>query len=75
MKAKNETEKSKRNFVNAAAVANEIGCSKSCAAKYIQRLNKELESKGILTAPGRVPRKYFFERFGLEDTENDEEMN
>ena len=65
MKAKNETETSRKNYVNAADVAEQIGCGRSCAAKYIQKMNKELAQKGYLTAPGRVPRKYFFERFGL----------
>lgn len=65
MKATNETEKSRRNYMNAEAVANEIGCGRSCAANYIKKLNKELEQKGYMTAPGRVPRAYFYERFGL----------
>ncbi len=66
MKAIHATESSRRNYMTADDVAREIGCGHSCAAKYIQRLNKELEQKGFMTAPGRVPRKYFFERFGLE---------
>lgn len=65
MKAKNETERSRRNYVTAAEVAEEIGCGRSCAAKYILRLNRELAEKGYMTAPGRVPRAYFYARFGL----------
>lgn len=66
MKTKNETETSRKNYMNAAAVAEEIGCGRSCAAKYIKKLNRELEEKGFMVAPGRVPRKYFFARFGIE---------
>lgn len=38
-----------------------VGNSK--AYKYIRELNKELESKGYLTVRGKVPEKYFRERF------------
>ena len=65
MKASNETEISRNNYITAAEAAKEIGCGRSCAAKYILKLNKELEGKGYMTAPGRVPRAYFYERFGL----------
>lgn len=35
------------------------------AYKVIRELNKELEEKGYMTVRGRVPRKYFIERMGL----------
>jgi predicted transcriptional regulator len=47
-------------------VAKILAYSKSHAYKVIGRLNEELEEKGFLTRPGMVPRKYFFERTGLE---------
>ncbi len=65
MMMKNETKESRRNYMTATDVAREIGCGKSCAAKYIRKMNQELERKGFLIAPGRVPRRYFVERFGL----------
>ncbi len=52
------------NFITAQEVADEIGVSKSYAYKIIQKLNEELEEKGVLTISGKVIRKYFMERFG-----------
>lgn len=40
-----------------------IGVSKSKAYQIIQRLNKEMEAKGYIIIAGRIPRKYFDERF------------
>lgn len=39
--------------------------SKSAAYHTMQRLNKELRAKGIITHSGRVPRSYLMERCGL----------
>ena len=47
-------------------VAEVLAYSKSHSYKIIERLNKELESKGYLTRPGMISRKYFYERTGLE---------
>ena len=58
-------------FINAQEVADEIGVSKSYAYKIVQQLNNELKEKGILTVSGKVNRKYFMERFGY--TEKNEE--
>lgn len=41
--------------------------SESKAYTYIRILNQELADKGFMTARGRVPKKYFFERFGIEE--------
>lgn len=38
----------------------------SKAYKIMHTLNKELEEKGYITVSGRVPKKYFHERLGLE---------
>lgn len=40
-----------------------LGVSRSKAYSIIQGLNAELKKKGKITVAGRVPRKYFFERF------------
>ena len=38
------------------------------AYKIMAQLNAELEENGIFTCQGRVSRKYFDQRFGLEST-------
>ena len=44
-------------FIGCAEVAELVGCGKSRAYKYIQQMNQELEARGNLTFPGRVPRR------------------
>lgn len=50
-------------YYNAQDVALITGKSTSHAYKIIQQLNKELQDKGYLIIHGRVPKKYFSERF------------
>ena len=45
-----------------------LGYEKSKAYKIIAQLNAELEENGVFTCQGRVSRKYFDQRFGLEST-------
>lgn len=40
-----------------------LGIGKSNAYGIIKQLNMELEKKGYLTIRGKVPRRYFEERF------------
>lgn len=54
-------------------VAEVLAYSKSHSYKIIEKLNKELESKGYLIRPGMIPRKYFYERTGLEVPEEKKE--
>ncbi len=46
-----------------------LGYSKSKSYKIIAKLNKELEADGTCTCAGRVSKKYFNKRYGLEDAE------
>ena len=63
-------------FIGCAEVAELVGCGKSRAYKYIQQMNRELEARGNLTFPGRVPRRYAMERFGLlGEVQEDESTN
>ena len=63
-------------FIGCAEVAELVGCGKSRAYKYIQQMNQELEARGNLTFPGRVPRRYAMDRFGLlEEVREDESTN
>lgn len=51
-----------KTFMRVDEVAEELEISKSYAYKIVQRLNAELEQKGIITISGRVSTKYFMER-------------
>ena len=52
-------------FIGVSEVKEIVGCSKSRAYQFIQQMNKELEAKGLLTFPGRVPRRYRKHRRGV----------
>ena len=49
-------------YLTAEEVAFELGVSKSYAYKIVRRLNKELVAKNIITVPGKVNARYFYER-------------
>lgn len=46
-----------------------LGYSRSKSYKVIAQLNRELKEKGYCTCDGRVNRRYFERRFGLEEPE------
>ena len=50
-------------LLNAKSVSALLGVNIKKAHEIIRQLNKELESKGFLTIPYRVPRRYLIERF------------
>ena len=56
-------------MINAEEVAGIMDCSVRHGYKLIKEMNDELKVKGYITRAGRVPRKYFYERTGLEDRE------
>lgn len=56
-------------MMNAAEVASVMDCSERHGYAVIKGLNEELKAKGYIIRAGRIPRKYFFERVGLEDQE------
>ena len=58
-----------KQYFNAAEVAEIMDCSESYGYTVIKKLNEELKSKGYITRNGRVPRKYFYERAGLDQEE------
>ncbi|OUQ56210.1 hypothetical protein B5E58_11080 [Tyzzerella sp. An114] len=41
--------------------------SRGMAYKLISKINAELKSQGYITVRGKVPRKKFFERLGIEE--------
>ncbi|EXG84089.1 hypothetical protein K413DRAFT_0801 [Clostridium sp. ASBs410] len=59
-------------MINAAEVAEIMDCSERHGYTIIKGLNEELKAKGFIIRAGRIPRKYFFERVGLEDREREE---
>ncbi|WPC42788.1 transcriptional regulator [Clostridium sp. JS66] len=50
-------------FYRVDDIKNILGVSKSKAYKIIQQLNKELKEKGYITIAGRIPIKYFKEKY------------
>lgn len=54
-------------FIKVEEIAEDMGVSKPYAYKLIREMNEELKSKGYITVPGRVSRKYYEERcYGLQ---------
>ena len=53
-------------MMTAAEVAEIMELSERSGYEIIRQLKEELKSKGFLIRAGRIPRKYFFERTGLE---------
>lgn len=56
-------EKSKKMYVTAEEAAVMLGVSTGYAYKIIRGLNEELKAKGYRTICGKVPTKYFEEKF------------
>lgn len=53
-------------FMRVNEVADELGISKPCAYKLVQKLNGELKQKNFITISGRISKQYFQERvYGL----------
>ncbi len=53
----------KKIYFTALEVAKILGVSRGHAYKLIQKLNKELADKGYLVVAGKVPVRYFEERY------------
>lgn len=53
----------KKNYINAQELSSMLGISVSSAYRVIRKLNEELEEKGYLVIAGRVPTKYFEQRW------------
>lgn len=58
-----------RQMITAAEVAEIMGCSERYGYSIIKQLNQELAEKGYITRRGRVSRRYFFERTGIQGDE------
>lgn len=56
-------------FYQVEDVMEMLGVSKSKAYKIIQGLNKELSKKGYIIVAGKVPKKFFCEKFYCDRSE------
>ena len=50
-------------YLSAREVANIIGMSESYAYTVIRKMNDELKARGCFTIGGKIPTKYFEEKF------------
>lgn len=50
-------------YLDAQAIADMLGVSKGFAYKIIRQLNADLKSQGYIIIAGKVPRKYFEEKY------------
>lgn len=55
--------KMEKTFITAQELSGMLGISIGHAYKIIRQLNAELEKKGFLVIAGKVPRRYFAERW------------
>ena len=53
----------KRYYITAPEVMEILGVSPSKAYETIRELNKELRARGFITVAGRIPLRYFNEKF------------
>jgi len=53
-------------IMRATEVAELMNISPNTAYKIIKQFNEELKAKGFYIVAGRISRKYFYERTGLE---------
>ena len=50
-------------YFTAMEVASMLGVSRGQAYKLVKGMNEELAKKGYIVIPGKVPKKYFNERY------------
>lgn len=62
-------------MITAAEVAEIMDCSERYGYSIIKQLNQELADKGYITRRGRVSRRYFFERTGIQGEEGNNGRN
>lgn len=56
-----------KQYLNDAEVGEIMDCSERHGYTIIKELNTELKAQGDITRAGRIPRKYFYQRTGLEE--------
>ncbi|WP_285946512.1 helix-turn-helix domain-containing protein [Thomasclavelia cocleata] len=58
-----KTDMEKKDYINAQELSKHLGISTSRAYRIIRQLNDELKEQGYLVIAGRVPTKYFEQRW------------
>lgn len=59
---------SQKIYYDAKTIADMLGCSIGFSYKLIREMNKTLSEQGYITIAGKVPVKYFKEKYyGLDD--------
>ena len=56
-------------FLNAKDIMEIFGVSRASAYRTINELNESLENKGYRTIKGKIPRKFLFENYYINDKE------
>lgn len=57
------------NYYTVEDVQKLLGVASSKAYQVIRQLNSQLKAKGYITVAGRVPKKYFNERYYCDEKE------
>ena len=58
-----KTDTEKKDYINAQELSKHLGISTSRAYRIIRQLNDELKEQGYLVIAGRIPTKYFEQRW------------
>lgn len=61
-------------FLTVKDVTKILGISSSKAYVIIRQLNQELKSNGYITIAGKIPKKYFLEKYYCDIDEVEEEL-
>lgn len=56
-----------KSFYSVREVMEVLGIKEAKAYQIIRKLNAELDGKGYLTVQGKINRRYFEERIGIEE--------
>ena len=60
-----------KQYLSAAEVGEIMNYSVSHSYAIIKQLNAELKAKGYIIRSGQIPRKYFMDRVGLTEEQED----
>ena len=52
-----------RIYLTASEIQDLLGVSRAKAYRIVKDLNEELEAKNYIVIPGRIPRKFFGEKY------------
>ena len=63
MRGENNMKNETKIYITANELTEILGISVGHSYKIIRSLNKELDKKGYLTIAGKLPRKYFYDKY------------